>query len=493
MHRLSLELLDKRNLRDFGDENIGFGMYTKPIKDRLFGKVAILGDADCDGITSAVIVKTALDVFAEDFGRYINCEIHIPPRAERWWSKKISHDADVLFVLDQTFTEEHLANSDKFAAMVSIDHHESADLGNLPENVYVINGRNFKTNLSAAGLCYLFAESLLGKDHPALLNLIQWATIGVIGDVCSLHSGDSRKLCIQGLRELKYGVLDERIKSACSHLGVVQRDISARDISYYIAPAINSIPRMNLGMDKLLSWMKGESNFLEIKNANDFRKRVYGDYKRTGAAAIERESELRRFSLYQRNSNVEIGGPVASFLANRFKRVVGVANSRGEVAYISFRCPGGISENVNVGEICKTVGEILGGFGGGHAAAAGMEIPSKNIQYVYSEVVKILPEYTVKERTADFVDLSVPEIIHWHSELHYLEPFGKDFHHPIVESELAVLESYPFYGHANLLLGDRLAKHTFKATYFNAGKEIGTGMRRMRIVLSPKITVSDCE
>ena len=216
-------------------------------------KLLLVGDYDCDGITSTA----QLALFLRDIG-YRNYVVVIPHRNEGYGvpERAISEHADakLLIALDcgtQDVSAVNLARSTGMDCIV-IDHHEVPEKGLAPANI-LINPKqpscpsSFK-EFSSAGLTLLFLAALrrticdrfphlrLGSKYLAL------AAIGTVADIVPLVNAN-RIITKSGLCHLGqdgFLPLSEMINAA----GLSGKSLTAGHIAYYLGPRINVAGRM---------------------------------------------------------------------------------------------------------------------------------------------------------------------------------------------------------------------------------------------------------
>lgn len=216
-------------------------------------KLLLVGDYDCDGVTSAAL----LAIFLRDIG-YADFKVVIPHRSEGYGIPKraiFQHaDARLLVAVDcgtQDRDAIALCQSLGIDSLV-IDHHE-VNAENLAPVKVLINPKqpscasSFK-EFASAGLTLLFLAGLrralrgsfrsptLGAKYLAL------AAIGTIADIVPLIDGN-RILAKAGIRHLsscEFLPLQQIIQAA----GLANKTITAGHVGYQLAPRLNVAGRM---------------------------------------------------------------------------------------------------------------------------------------------------------------------------------------------------------------------------------------------------------
>ena len=107
----------------------------------------------------------------------------------------------------------------------------------------------------------------------------------------------------------------------------------------------------------------------------------WGELAREGTSAV---------IIFLEDLSPKLTGPLCSIIAGVFagklrgKKLVGVAARFGEGKWkVSFRR---LTEEVNLGELLRTIAKKLEGFGGGHPAAGGILISERNVERLLAEV-----------------------------------------------------------------------------------------------------------
>lgn len=216
-------------------------------------KVVLVGDYDCDGVTSAA----QLSLFLRDIG-YCNYNVVIPHRSEGYGvpERAISEhpDAKLLVAMDcgtHDIEPISLARSAGVDTIV-IDHHEVTEKSMAPAKV-LINPKqptcssSFK-EFASAGLTLLFLAGLRravgGKfPQPSLgSKFLALAAIGTVADIVPLIDAN-RILTKVGLSHLgrdDFLPLKQMIDVA----GLSGKTLTAGHIGYYLGPRLNVAGRL---------------------------------------------------------------------------------------------------------------------------------------------------------------------------------------------------------------------------------------------------------
>lgn len=216
--------------------------------------IVIFGDYDCDGLTSCALLTVTLRALGahvepyvplrEDDGRGLN---------KHAVSKLAADGASLIITTDggsANVQETELARTLGIDIIVT-DHHPPH--GPLPLAYAVVNPRqaddpSHNKDLAGVGVAFRLAEHLLRTSLPddeattTLTRLLDLVAVGTIGDVVPL-SPENWALAHAGLCQLNDAPragLRALIRSANQRPG----EITARDISFSIAPRLNAAGRL---------------------------------------------------------------------------------------------------------------------------------------------------------------------------------------------------------------------------------------------------------
>lgn len=348
-------------------------------------RIVVFGDYDCDGLTSCALLSVALQTLnaqvtpyvprREDDGRGLNQEA----------INKLATDATNLIITTDcgsaNVEEVEYARSLGIEVIIT-DHHPPHGL--LPVVSALVNPRHpddFSRNkeLAGVGVAFRLAETLLRDSLPhdqavaALTHLLDLVAVGTIGDVVPL-SPENWALAHAGLRQIntapRPGLL-ALIRSANQRPG----EITARDISFSIAPRLNAAGRLGeplLAVELLMidDPIKAETIAARLETLNTQRQAT------TEKALIEARrqiSDVRSPILIVQGDNWPFG--ILGLIAGRLSEdhqlpAVAISCANGEYRG-SARAPHGW----DLGGVLAARPEFFRRFGG-HAQAAGFTLAS---------------------------------------------------------------------------------------------------------------------
>ncbi|MGZ3681394.1 MAG: single-stranded-DNA-specific exonuclease RecJ [Ktedonobacterales bacterium] len=351
-------------------------------------RIIVFGDYDCDGLTSCALLSIALQALGarstpfvpirEDDGRGLNHDA----------IDKLAKDgANLIITTDcgsANVEETEHARSLGIDVIVT-DHHPPHGL--LPQAHALINPRHpddlsRNKDLAGVGVAFRLAERLLQEALPrdkataALTRLLDLVAVGTIGDVVPL-SPENWALAHAGLRQLntapRAGLL-ALIRSANQRLG----EVTARDISFSIAPRLNAAGRLGEPMlaVKLLMTddpIEAEATAAKLEALNLKRQAA------TEAVLIEARRQIgaqRHSVLIAQGSDWPYGilGLVAGRLSEDHHLPAFVISCANGECRGSARAPQGM----DLGSVLAARPEFFRRFGG-HAQAVGFTLDAEQV------------------------------------------------------------------------------------------------------------------
>ena len=222
-------------------------------------RILIYGDYDVDGTTAIVILKRAIEILGGA------AEFHVPHRIRDGYGMKdnvieraAAEGVRLVISVDTGIRAFAAAEAARCASLdlIVTDHHLPED-GKLPHALAVLNpnqpdcGYPCKS-LCGAGIAFKIAQALLeAKDEGdarrrLLPSFLKMAAIATIADAVPLI-GENRliaKLGLRGLRDPRNPGL--RALMTVAQLADKQRQLSASDVAFRIAPRMNAAGRMDV-------------------------------------------------------------------------------------------------------------------------------------------------------------------------------------------------------------------------------------------------------
>lgn len=410
-------------------------------------KVLIYGDYDVDGVTASTLMESALKSAGIK-----EIEIMLPDRfidgygmSERLIDRAKNAKTSLVVTVDCGSRNHSIIeklNKAKIDTIVT-DHHECEDT--LPEAFAVINphrhdytGPDTLKHLAGVGVAFKLAQGLMKRglikdgQEKWLLDLV---LIGTICDSMTL-SRENRILTHFGkivFEKTRRPGLIELMKKA----GV--KTASAESINFRIGPRLNAAGRLKTA-EISLELLRTDSAAEAAKLARELE--ILNNQRRTEQHAATDEIDAR---LRQKQTHtpviIETGawhegilGIVAGRLVDKFRKPAFVLT---EVEGGIFKGSGRSFGEFNLAEAINFAKDVIEG-GGGHAAAAGVQVRSENL-VGFIEKINEYYESLHLENQDRFLkseaDLEIENLADFNldllADLDTLEPFGAGNEEPI--------------------------------------------------------------
>lgn len=420
-------------------------------------KIFIWGDYDVDGITSTAIVVTAFRKFGANF------LYKVPNRFDDGYDIKrhsvdecIKENCSLLMSVDCGIVAFDTAEyaKEKGIDLIITDHHTAEDSGRIPDCVAVVNPSRHDSEYGFSGLCgatvafklmLALAKKLNHDLNDIVQNTLEFVALGTVADVAPMIDENRvlvHKGCLLLSKTQKLGIR-ELLKIA----GATEVDTTT--IGFQIGPRINAIGRLSdpmIALDLMLETSAQRSKFLamQLDTANKRRQSKQETMVQEAIASVE-EQELYGMSAivcWAKSWHPGLIGLVAGKLADKYHRpaIVLAVDENGK-AKGSCRS----TKSVNILRILKdprmlefyAKKEDGSPIVGGHAFAAGMTIPEKNLNNFREIMCQVLeeqnPDFSPGNRVF-FVDSRiVPGEVNdkTYDSLQQIAPFGSGNTDPI--------------------------------------------------------------
>ncbi|WP_033921337.1 single-stranded-DNA-specific exonuclease RecJ [Sphingomonas sp. 37zxx] len=360
-------------------------------------QVAIFGDYDVDGATSAALMVLLL----RDLG--IEARPYIPDRLMEGYGpsgaalvRLAREGATLIVTVDcgaQAFEALDMAR-DAGVEVIVVDHHKCSTA--LPFAHALVNPNRMDEDegaahghLAAVGVAFLLGAALIrtlrargffaGREEPKLLELLDIVALGTVADVAALR-GLNRAFVAQGLK-----VMAKRRNiglTALIEASRLTRDPTCTDLGFALGPRINAggrVGRADLGVRLLTTRDPAEARAIaeELDRLNEERRMI--------EAAVQEGAEL----LAERQANravIVVAAPgwhpgVIGIVAGRLKEALGrpaivIALDEHGVGKGSGRSIPGVDLG---GAVLAAKDAGLLAAGGGHAMAAGLTVAESDI------------------------------------------------------------------------------------------------------------------
>jgi single-stranded-DNA-specific exonuclease len=415
-------------------------------------RISVHGDYDCDGITSTVILRRALELFGATVVHFI------PDRLKDGYGLQPEtfdrlHADGVRLVISVDCGIRGLEAARRARELhidlIVTDHHEPDT--ELPDAVAVINPKRRDCsypdkNLAGVGVALKLVQALCRKhDRDRMLPaFVKVAAIGTLADVVPLV-GENRVIAKLGLDMLSQGPHKVGLRALLEVAGLAGKPIDSGHVAFQIAPRMNAAGRMaspDIAARLLLAAdeaMGAEAQALarQLDGENVKRQEEEATILSSARKVVENDPVVgARSILVVAGEGWHRGviGIVASKLVDAFHRPVIVISTDGDLAHGSCRSIRGF----DVLAALEHSAAYLTRFGG-HKQAAGLTMPSANVsafrQTIAEHAESLLGPDDLRPRLRIDGGLSFRDInADFASEMALLAPFGMGNPRPLFEA-----------------------------------------------------------
>jgi single-stranded-DNA-specific exonuclease len=390
LDRSSQELPDPFRLVDM---DLAVDRITRAIVDGV--RIAIFGDYDVDGITSAAVMQLGLQRVADDPSLIIT---RLPNRAEGYGLNKaaidefVSAGVTLLVAVDCASTDEHNVDYARSLGMdvLIVDHHHMTTAG--PSGAITVSPARpdcgTYREMSAAGLSLLLIAALESSEElrkrgieGAASEAVDLAALGIVADVSSML-GANRSVVREGLLLMRKSPRIG-IRELCSSAGINVQTLNTTNIGFNIAPRLNAAGRMS-DPNKALELLLTDDPARARRIAADLEVLNYERRRETDAIVYEVLERHDRAASHEDPLVVIESAPawktgVLGLAAGKLAELLGLPvillSEQDGVASGSARSV----EGFNIIQALHRHADILGRFGG-HSQAAGLTIDIANMK-----------------------------------------------------------------------------------------------------------------
>lgn len=436
-------------------------------------KIFVWGDYDVDGITSTAIIVTALKKMGA------NLEYKVPHRIEDGYDIKVhsvdeavSRKAKLLLSVDCGILAFETAEYAKECGidLIITDHHHPSDDGRIPDCVGVINpnrddpkypGEHFKDfvtedfkrypfdYLAGCGIAFKVMLALAKFRNLDILeyinDLIEFAALGTVADVAPMH-GENKIIVSYGCTVLAAS-RKPGIKELLRIAGV--SEVNTTSIGFQIGPRINAIGRL-ADSNTALNLLLAEDDFIatslakQLDSANKKRQDQQEQAINQAIALVESFNDLEKQHILvigDEEWHPGLIGLIAGKIAELYNKPTLVCSYKKD-GYAKGSCRSVGEFNILNALKSQKAWDLFkkktdgSSVCGGHAFAAGFELPISNIPAIreaLNEYAESIIGEPVKEKIIEidsrilFGDLNLITYNH----LMKLSPFGSGNSNPI--------------------------------------------------------------
>jgi single-stranded-DNA-specific exonuclease len=410
-------------------------------RDRL-ERVLVFGDFDADGLTGLAIMTLALRRYG------VTVEPYVPSRLEEGHGLSmaaldaaVALGASLIITVDcgTTSVAEVAESNARGIDVIITDHHRVPPV--LPAALAIVNPHRADATypdrrLAGSGVAFKVAQLLLA-DEPggpaAALDLSDLATIGSVADVAPVV-GENRAIARLGLERMRRAPRPG-IAALLERARIASAAVDLETVSFAIAPRLNAAGRVGEVLEAarlLLADDPAEAathaDALEAANLTrrDLMKTAVGEAR---AAVADESGEPA--TVVRGPWSVGIVGLVAARLVEDRGRPAVVGADLGDVVRASCRSDG----SLDLGATLERCADLFIRFGG-HAGAAGFELPTERWDEFRSRFLAFAAESAPPDpRVAIAIDLALPALevdYALYRELAGLAPCGPGNADPLV-------------------------------------------------------------
>jgi single-stranded-DNA-specific exonuclease len=356
-------------------------------------KVAIFGDYDVDGATSAALLMLLLRRLGADPMVYIPdrlMEGYGPSGAALVELKQRGASLSVTVDCGAQAFDALQEAKDAGLDVIVVDHHQCATL--LPVAFALINPNRLDEgelgashgHLAAVGMAFLLGVALMRelrvrgffaqREEPRLIDLLDLVALGTVADVARLHTLN-RAFVTQGLK-----VMAGRQNIGLSALAEAARLVKApscRDLGFALGPRINAggrVGKSDLGVRLLTSTDPEEARTIaaELDRLNEERRAIEMQVCEQAMEQADKLNGAPVLTVMGAGWHPGVIGIVAGRVKERFGRpAIVIAETEDGTGKGSGRSISGVDLGAGV-LAAKDSGLLVAG--GGHAMAAGLTL-----------------------------------------------------------------------------------------------------------------------
>jgi single-stranded-DNA-specific exonuclease len=421
-------------------------------------QITIYGDYDCDGMTSAAILVSGLQLL----GGQVN--YHVPNRLEDGYGlndeavKRLAqHGTEVIVSVDCGITSIAQAKLCRIlgVSLIITDHHELA--AELPDADAIVHPRLPGTaypfgELCGAGVAFKLAWALCqiscgskkvtDRLRTYLMRSLSLAAIGTVADMVPLVD-ENRILVQHGLKTLKANPVPGLAELMRITKLNEKPKLSSEDIAFMIGPRLNAAGRLGqaqLGIE-LLTAPEGEratalAEYIhQLNTSRDTLERsVYLAAQKQIQADFDPEADPA-LVLAGTGWHAGVIGVVAGRLAQKYGKPV-IVISLDPVASKAGIGSGRAGGNINLFEAVGEAADALISFGG-HKAAAGLRIDDRQVDRFRGDFLEAVQRQMtdgaegveiVIDAETSLAQLSLETI----GQIEALSPFGQGNPRPVL-------------------------------------------------------------
>lgn len=413
-------------------------------------KITIYGDYDIDGLTATTVL---LDAF-ESFG-FKSVDAFIPNRFVEGYGLTVdaveriaAAGAQLIVTVDcGSLSEKEIIRANELGVDVIVtDHHNVAPVQ--PPAIAVINPKRPDheypfIDLAGVGVAFKLVQALQTRLDGLPIGQEKWlldlVALGTVCDVVTLVD-ENRANVYWGLKVLSQ-TRRAGLKALMAVAAVEPEKVNARSLGFGLGPRMNASGRLETAQHAL-DMLRAQEPMLAMEKAQQLdllnQSRRADQDKIFKAAIIQAEQYKDDPVLVVSHADWNHGiiGIVAAKLLEKYKKPTYVLQEMGEQSKGSARSYGDFS----AADAIRASDDIIT-KGGGHKLAAGVTLPTENIeafrrrvnefyrsQKLFNQAALLLPKADVT--VTNFNEINEPLL----QQLEALEPYGNGNPEPVFKS-----------------------------------------------------------
>ena len=436
-------------------------------------KIIVVGDFDADGATSTALSIMSLRMMGSTKHDYLvpnrfNFGYGLSPEIVEVAAQQ---QAEVIMTVDNgiaCFAGVEKAKSLGITVIVT-DHHLAAE--SLPIADAIVNpnqpGCGFLSkNLAGVGVAFYLMLALRaelksngwfeqqGLSVPNLATLLDLVALGTVADVVPLDD-NNRILVHQGLQRIRSDKCRPGIQAIIDVADRQRSRLVASDLGFVVGPRLNAAGRlddMSLGIECLMTDdpARARQIAVQLDSLNRERREIEGSMQQEAVKALEElnlEESALPFGLvlYQADYHQGVIGILAGRIKDKYYRpTIAFAHQDDNTLKGSARSIPGLHIRDLLEEINSRYPDIIDKFGG-HAMAAGLSLPLKNLS-AFEQVFHQIAEENLKDRPLAGELISDGELQAEDFTLDFAQclkeagPWGQGFPEPLFDGEFQLMD-----------------------------------------------------
>ena len=405
--------------------------------------ITIIGDYDCDGITSSAILKLGLNEYTG-----VKPEVIIPRRMTDGYgvNKNIIDKVPcgLIICVDNGISAIEAIDyaKEKSIKVIILDHHIDREDGRYPNADVIVDPctKKYASDYKyycGAGLAYRFIKEL-NPETQIMDELISLAGIGTVADVMTLK-GHNRWLVYKALENIADRKVPFGLKLLLDVLDINEY-ITEEDIGFTIGPCFNAPGRLyDDGGQQMVNFITADDRLIrnqndleiciqeaeQIKSINEERKAEVLSERRLADSLKEDNEKI----IIIENDNFKKG--IVGIVAGQYTEEYGIPSliaTRDTKNPKNFSGSGRAPENLHLKELLDKANEYIVGYGG-HSGAAGFTVAEKDWDSFVAKVKGLLKDYEPDNANKLYYDIELDggniDFIALWKAMRKIAPFGE--------------------------------------------------------------------